>query len=256
MLPSYAPLVHRQNFTIRSYDVDFQRRLRPDVLCSYFQEVASEHAFRLGVGYQQLEAQRMLWVLSRLLLKVEIMPAWHEKITIETWAKGTDRLFALRDFRVRDAAGEIICNAISYWLILHRDSHRPVRTDQFFSRLWHEEDAVEATAGKLPGAAREAEVYGLQVQYADLDYNRHVNNLRYIAWMFNCFDLAFYEQHQLREMQINFLSEVRQGSALSICQESIADHHFLISGFEQDKVSPCFSSILAWIPTKKQTGSL
>jgi len=250
MQSSSTPLLHRQTFTIRSYDVDFRRQLRPDVLCSYFQEVASEHALRLGVGYRQLEEKGMFWVLSRLLLQVEKMPAWHEEITIETWAKGTDRLFALRDFRVRNAAGEVLCTATSYWLILHTDSRRPVRPEQFFSSLKHQEDAVKAVADKLAEASREAELYRLQVQYADLDHNRHVNNLRYIAWMFNCFDLAFYEQHQLREMQINFLSEVREGAELSICHEQLDDQHFLISGYEQDQANACFSGTLRWLSAK------
>ena len=251
MQEASSALIHRQSFTIRSYDVDFQRRLRPDVLCSYLQEVASEHALSLGVGYLQLEKQKMFWVLSRLLLQVEHMPAWHEEITIETWAKGTDRLFALRDFRVRNAAGEVLCAATSYWLILHMDSRRPVRPDQFFTRLKHEEDAVEAVADKLNEAAPEKEVYRLQVQYADLDHNRHVNNLRYIAWMFNCFGLDFYAQHQLREMQINFLSEVRGGAKLSIRREQTTDMCFLVSGLEQEKSAPCFSGMLQWMPTGK-----
>jgi len=249
MQPEFPSLVYQQAFTIRSYDVDFQRRLRPDVLCSYLQEVASEHALRLGVGYQQLEEQQMLWVLSRLLLQVERLPHWHEEITIETWAKGTDRLFALRDFRVRNAAGEILCKATSYWLILHKSSRRPVRPDQFFTRLKHQEDAVKAVADKLNGASGSSEVYKLQVQYADLDHNEHVNNLRYIGWMFNCFDIAFYEQYRLREMQINFLAEVWEGEQVAICREETSNGYFALSGFVQGQSSPCFSGTVQWIPT-------
>ncbi|MFP4091616.1 MAG: acyl-[acyl-carrier-protein] thioesterase [Cyclobacteriaceae bacterium] len=242
-----TPLVHRQTFTIRSYDVDFRRQLRPDVLCSYFQEAASEHALRLGVGYRQLEEKGMFWVLSRLLLEVERMPVWHEEITIETWAKGTDRLFALRDFLVYNADGEILCRATSYWLILQMDSRRPLRPDQFFNRLKHEEDAVQTIVDKLSSASQEAEVNKLQVHYADLDHNRHVNNLRYIAWMFNCFDLAFFEQHQLRKMQINFLSEVREGEQIAICREQTGNGQYLLSGYQEDRKEPCFSGYLQWL---------
>jgi medium-chain acyl-[acyl-carrier-protein] hydrolase len=80
MVSAVPPLVHQQHFTVRSYDVDFQRRLRPDVLCSFFQEVASEHALKLGVGYQQLDEQQLFWVLSRLLLQIKKLPQWHEEI--------------------------------------------------------------------------------------------------------------------------------------------------------------------------------
>ncbi len=247
MQEASPPLVYRQSFTIRSYDVDFRRQLRPDVLCSYFQEVASEHALQLGVGYQQLEAQRMFWVLSRLLLRVERLPHWHEEITIETWAKGTDRLFALRDFMVRSASGDVLCQATSSWLILHMDSRRPVRPDAYFSRLQHEEDALAIRAEKLPVVSRRYEAYSLQSRYTDLDHNRHVNNLRYIAWMFNCFELAFFEQHQLREMQINFLSEVREGEKVVICFEYREGNNFLTGGFRQGEIEKeCFSASTEW----------
>ena len=247
MQPSDAPLIHRQTFTIRSYDVDFKRLLRPDVLCSYFQEVASEHALRLGVGYQQLEEQRMFWVLSRLLLQVERMPAWHEQITVETWAKGTERLFALRDFVVRNADDEVLCKATSYWLILNQGNHRPVRPDTFFARLKHEKDALSARAEKLPEVLRQSEVYALQVRYMDLDHNLHVNNLRYINWLFNCFKLSFLERQRLKTVQVNFLSEVQEGEEVIICREALTNSEFLMGGFRQsEEGAACFSAVTTW----------
>jgi len=246
-MPDKEPLIYRQSFVVRSYDVDFRKNLRPEVLCGYFQEVASQHALRLGVGYQQLGRQGMFWVLSRLLFQVEQMPQWHEEITIETWARGTERLFARRDFRVRDAMGRILCSASSYWLILQRDTSRPVRPDTLFSRLKHEERAIESSPNKLQLADQQHENYRLTTCATDLDHNRHVNNLRYVAWPFNGFDVNYLEKYQLQQMQINFLAEVREGEEIAICREAVEDQVFLVSGYRLAyDAEACFSARLVW----------
>ena len=49
--------VWKENFHIRSYDIDFKVKLRISNLCGFIQEVAGKHAEHLGVGYfNMLEA--------------------------------------------------------------------------------------------------------------------------------------------------------------------------------------------------------
>lgn len=241
---SNPSLVHQQHFTVRSYDVDFQRHLRTDVLCSFFQEVASEHALKLGVGYQQLDEQQLFWVLSRLLLQIKKLPKWHEEMIIETWAKGTERLFALRDFVVRSAQGEILVQATSYWLMLDARSRRPVRPDSFFTRLKHEQHAVEAPIEKLE-SKKEALSHTEIARYTDLDHNRHVNNIRYVSWMLNSFPLDFFSQHELKGLQINFQSELREGEVVEIYKHE-TQGEFMISGFRQGEEQASFNGRLQW----------
>ncbi len=245
-MPSSTPsLVHQQHFTVRSYDVDFQKRLRPDVLCGFFQEVASEHALKLGVGYKQLEEQQMFWVLSRLMLHIKELPKWHEEIKIETWAKGTNRLFALRDFVVRNAKEEILCTSTSYWLILDAQSRRPVQPDSFFTRLKHEAHAIDEPIEKLE-SIKENLAYTIAPKYTDLDYNRHVNNIRYISWMLNSFPLDFYAQYDLETLQINFQSELREGEVVEIFSNEMQSQDYLISGYRQDEAQASFNGRLQW----------
>ncbi|MEK6476541.1 acyl-ACP thioesterase domain-containing protein [Catalinimonas sp. 4WD22] len=242
---SNPSLVHLQHFTVRSYDVDFQRHLRVDVLCSFFQEVASEHALKLGVGYQQLEEQQLFWVLSRLFLQIKKLPQWHEEITIETWAKGTERLFALRDFVVRSAQGDILVQATSYWLMLDAKSRRPVRPDSFFTRLKHEQHAIDTPIEKLE-SMKESLAFREVAKYTDLDHNRHVNNIRYISWMLNAFFLDFLLEHELQTLQINFQSELREGDRVEIYSNEIQEDDYLISGFRQGEEQPSFNGRLQW----------
>src|SRR5215813_912680 len=72
-------------FRVHSYEVDFEGRATLETLCHYFQEAAWNHAERLGVGYSHLQREQRLWVLSRLLIKIDGYPLWGDAISVRTW---------------------------------------------------------------------------------------------------------------------------------------------------------------------------
>ena len=65
------PRIWAETFKVHSYEVDFTQRATLTTLCHYFQEAAWNHAELLGVGYSQLQTERRLWVLSRLLIELK-----------------------------------------------------------------------------------------------------------------------------------------------------------------------------------------
>ena len=214
--------VHEEFFSVRSFEVDPVHRLKINILCSLFQEVASNHAQQLGVGYETLQQKNIFWVLSRLLVKVHRLPVWHENIKISTWPKGTHRLFALRDFELYNEAGEVLCQATSCWLMVDASTRKPVRPDQFLQYLSiPDQHTLTAVPDKIevPAEAKESRI--VQVHYTDLDHNQHVNNVQYINWLLDGFSPAFFEKHTLRSLQINFLSEARYGEEVRIFQTQL-----------------------------------
>jgi acyl-ACP thioesterase len=52
--------------------------------------------------------------------------------------------------------------------------------------------------------------------YSDLDMNRHVNNVQYVVWAMDIVDLAVTEERQLRELEINFNTEVRPADQVEL----------------------------------------
>ena len=63
-------------YRLRSYEVDFQNRLRLSVLFHFMQETASNQIERQGVGIDVLRADNLAWVLSRLLIVMDRYPGW------------------------------------------------------------------------------------------------------------------------------------------------------------------------------------
>ena len=127
--------IHRKEFSISSYDLDPGGKARLTTLANFFQETAYQHAKELGLGYEDMKVRKTIWALSRMRIQIHRYPAWNERIMLETWPSGAEKLFALRDFRVLDAGGEVIATASTAWLILDMDTHRIIRPREMMEQF-------------------------------------------------------------------------------------------------------------------------
>ena len=201
--------VWHQHFTIRSYEVDCHSRLSIVSVFNFMQEAASQHAAALGVSIQQLLSENYTWLLSRLKIKLNTYPAWNDRLTVDTWPSGVQRLFALRDFELKDQNNHTVGAALSAWLVLDTVKKRPVRVSSFVDRLKPVEgdhilpDRLE----KLPAIETHTHERIFQVRYTDLDINQHVNNASYVEWMLEGMPAEVQNAMGLVELEINFLAE-------------------------------------------------
>ena len=129
------PNIWKENFNIRSYEVDCSGRLSIVSIFNLMQEAASKHADALGVSIQQLLAENYTWLLSRLKIKMDTYPVWGDQLAVYTWPSGIRRLFALRDFHLKDQNDNDVAAALSAWLVLDTLKRRPARISRFIDRL-------------------------------------------------------------------------------------------------------------------------
>jgi acyl-ACP thioesterase len=69
----------------------------------------------------------------------------------------------------------------------------------------------------------------VQVTYGDLDRNEHVNNVRYIDWILNGLPLDYLKTHELKEMEVNYLSEASYDDEILVSSEKKEASHFFHS---------------------------
>lgn len=215
-----------REFTISSYDLDPKGQARLTTMADFFQEVAYHHATELGLGYHDMKSRKTTWVLSRMRIHMKRYPGWNEKITLETWPSGAERLFALRDFRVFDSQGEVIGTASTAWLILDIDTHRLIRPKEMmeqFKLIVHDEQVFEKPLDKIVVQGDLKPMNQHRVAYSDLDIVGHVNNVKYMEW---CIDaLSYPEDAEMRisELEINFNHEALLGDHIQIAGHAAGD---------------------------------
>jgi len=225
--PADGTNVWREDYPIRSYEVDCHNRLSILSMFSFMQEAASKHAAALGVSIQQLLAENYTWLLSRLKINIAAFPGWNDQIQVNTWPSGTQQLFALRDFKISGADNQIVAAAISAWLVLDLQKRRPVRIAPFVERLKPIEGShvLDDRLDKLPALSHPVHARSFVVRYSDLDINQHVNNVKFVEWIAESVPSATLNAWVLSEVEINFLAEAfHEDRILAACSPQDSDH--------------------------------
>jgi medium-chain acyl-[acyl-carrier-protein] hydrolase len=200
-----------KEYRVHVYETGPDGRLNLYSLFNYLQDIASDHAIRLGFGRDDLLRDNRFWVLSRIYAEITEWPQWEDSITVKTWPNGTDRLFALRNFDVSFPDGRHIASATSSWLILDRSTRKVQRPDSILAKFYsdlHPNRSPIRYASKLEPSAEESKSQRLhRITVGDLDVNLHTNNVRYLTWVSDCYNLDFVMKNVPRSAEINYLAE-------------------------------------------------
>jgi acyl-ACP thioesterase len=209
-----------KKYPVHVYETGPDGRLNLHSLFDYLQDIASDHAVKLGFGRDDLMKHNNFWVLSRIFAEISIWPSWGETISIKSWPRGTDRLFAIRDFEVRYPDGRSIARATSSWLIISMDTKRIQRPDNNLSLLNSElagEKAFPRNAMRLePAAENGRSTSPFNVTISDLDINLHTNMSRYLKWVTDSYDLDFILNNVPLSAEINYLAESHFNDKIAI----------------------------------------
>ena len=203
---------------VRFGAVDRSDRLTLWSMFNSFQEAAIYHATDLGVGRDVMASAGQAWILSRLSLFVEKRPLYGDDIEICTWPRSWEKLFALRDYAIKDATGNMIVRGRSAWLVLDMEKRRPLRAQSIMDSM-PLNDKINAFSVTPPGlAAREnlTKADERAANYSDIDCYGHANNARYIQWIQDITDIDVLTDSEQFRLDINYLSEVLPGDTVEL----------------------------------------
>ncbi len=204
-------LSYEKEYRVHVYETGPDGKLNSYSLFNYLQDIASDHAERLGFGREDLSRDNRFWVLSRIYAVMTDWPSWGEKIIVRTWPNGTDKLFALRNYEVSYPDGRKIASSTSSWLILDLSTKKVQRPDSVLSQYngdIKQNQSPLRYASKLKPADAEGNIlqHG-SIKVSDLDINLHTNNVSYLKWVIDGYDLGFIMKYAPRSVEINYLSE-------------------------------------------------
>ena len=235
-----------QQLTVTTYMADVRNLLRPVAFMEIAQEIATVGAKQLRFDDSvTLAAGNAVWVLARMHVRFERMPERYQPFTLETWHKGISSIFFLRDYQIRDEAGEVMVSSTSSWVIMEKDQRRMLRPDSLADVIpphpEREGHAIETPAGKIviPRALPVEKVADHVVKYSDVDSNRHVNNTRYTAWAMDCLPDELTFGHTLREIEINFNREARPGETVELFHACEGPVHYVEGRVGDNQIFIC-----------------
>ncbi len=245
-MSSSTPNILKRAFRLHSWEVDQRGRARPDILFSCMLDSAWAHANNSEFSYEALREEGQLWVLSRFLAVIEELPKWDEEITVETWGKGTDKLFGLRDFTVYSQSGKKIISATSAWLVIDRKTSRIQRIDLEHSNfpVQLNKHEIETKLEKIEESETVRTDFEYVVKYTDIDVNNHVNSSRYLGWVLDSFPRSVLDEKGLKSFELNFLAEAQLGDGVHVLSANAGDYYYCEVERDRDGVELCRAKII------------
>ncbi len=213
-------MMYERKYQVNIFNTDLNERLSPGMLFGFFEDLAGRHAATLGWGRDDLMSNGYFWALSRMLVRIERFPGSWEEVTLRTWPRGTETIFALRDLEMYDSAGHKIAGASSSWVVVDYNTRKAQRPDKALSNLslpFPDVRALDTNARRIPALpAGNHRLTQLQVRLEEIDVNLHVNNARYINWAVGCHESAFVSSHFPHLIEVNYILEARRDEMINI----------------------------------------
>ena len=220
-------------FTASPFHCDFSGRMFLGHLGNQMLNAADFHSTDRGFGMKYLMTIKRSWVLSRLAIEMEEMPAQHERYTVETWVESAMKFFTSRNFCVSDGKGKVYGYGRSIWAMIDTETRQPsdiFAIDNGAINKWIVDDKpcpIESSSRVKMGEKAEL-VKTIDVCYNDIDINGHVNSIKYIEHVLDLWDIAWYREHRLKRFEIAYVAEAHQGDRLSFYRETTEENTYCI----------------------------
>jgi len=243
-------------YNILGTDTDYKDQLQMHSLFSMMQEAAQLSAAEYGWGAEILDKLDTCWLLLRQSVRMDRRPSWMEKITVETWSRGANRLSFFRDFNLYDQNGIKIGSGSSVWVLANKTTHRLARPDALMVVAKRASDPSQALPFDPPkltprlnldkmaaGTDRENSI----IKYADfseIDRNLHVNNTRYVAWCLDAAHKQSLDQGDVVGIDINYNAEIHFGEKVVLFFEEGRQGQFSVDGYVTGGNHVAFSAVL------------
>ncbi|MDR1349123.1 MAG: acyl-ACP thioesterase [Prevotellaceae bacterium] len=202
--------------TVQVSEIDFSLRATIVSMIGCILDIAGVDADEKGFGIKKLGSENRSWVISRMALHFYRLPYKYETFDISTWVSDYGKLLTTRNFTATDENGNSTFAAVTQWAMIDLSTRRPL--DLRYVDEYNRHLCIEQTPINNPikiAAINPQKTIIHKVSYSDIDFNRHVNSLRYFMLMIDMLPVEFMANTNPIHIEVNFLHESQYGDTLT-----------------------------------------
>lgn len=234
--------------TVSTYDSDFLMKLKISSVFNYMQDTAAANADQLGLGYEHLMPLELAWVLSWVKVEIDDYPVYGQELLLNTWPKCSYKLYSMRDFRIKDYNEKILCRATTAWLPINIKTKRVTGIQNLPAPIPYNPDliGVQELPSKIILPSAKQVLYTKKFRYNDLDINHHVNNVKYVEMVLDCFTPEYYSKYQVKNFTISFSSESFYDDEIEVSISGEDELVKFVEGINIQTQKQVFASKVEW----------
>ena len=213
--------MYKKEFIISNNDVDYRFNLKPANLFRLFQDIALKATEEVGSDSISLAKRGIDWVITRMDVEIKRLPRCNEKITVCTYPGKDLAMLYPRYFYILDENNEAIVKSSSIWALIDAKTRKVIIDKDTIKKLPPETSEYELPLpGKIAPSENKALVETRTIHYSDLDFNCHMNNVRYVELLMDVHDFDFYKTHRPSFISLNYMKEIKEKNQVSVYSDS------------------------------------
>jgi acyl-CoA thioester hydrolase len=186
------PLTHVRTFRIRHYECDAHGHVNHANYLRYMQETAFDASAAVGYDMARYQAMGYHWLVYETDIEYLHPLRYGDSVQVKTWVLDFRRVRSYRAYELRLAGSdELVARAHTDWVYLNSATRRPAPIPPEMVTAFLPEGPPEPPLPRRrfpsappppPGVFRMRR----QVEWRDIDPERHVNNAAYLAYIEDC----------------------------------------------------------------------
>ena len=231
-------MIYCSNYKIGLEDIGINNEATNKALLTIMQDIACLHSASVGYGVLEVESKKRAWMLLDWKMKVIKRPKYNDDIKAETWSRKVERLYAYRDFQLKDKEGNIIAIGTSRWILVDTDKRRPVRLTADIADLYESETDKNVFSEEMEDIKCEDYLFkkDYYIQRRDIDINGHMNNLSYLDMAYEILPDDIYKNKVFDNIRIVYKKEILYGEKVE-CYYEEQSNKYIITAKSQDKIN-------------------
>lgn len=209
---------------VSQQQVDFRNNLSIPGIINSVLSIAGKDAESKGFGVEFLNTKNYSWALSRFAIEIYKAPSMGEDFSTATWISDASRVLSTRNFVVKNEnCNEVLAAAISQWCIIDLTARTAVDFSKLgidYNRHICNFESPIARVKKLKSINPQSTT-NHKATYSNIDFNRHVNTIKYIEMMLDMLPLELIERSKSLRVDLHFISECRYGNTLTVALEQV-----------------------------------
>lgn len=163
-------------------DVDATGRMSFGSLMDAMQDCVNINSESIGRGISYMLEKKRTWFAISWNIEIYRIPAMFEEIVVKTWPYEFATSIGYRNVIVTDQDGQDIVCADSMWTLMDMETRHPVRIEEEDAKGYELEPRypMEKCGRKIRLPKDFTIVDTVTVPKADIDYNGHMSNAKYI----------------------------------------------------------------------------
>ena len=233
-------MIYKEKFKLGLKDIGKDNKIKNRAILECLENIGSYHSDIAGYGANDTKRTKVSWILLEWKLQVLDRPTYGDELEIHTWARGINKFFTYRDYKIYNKHNKLCAIATSKWALINIETGKLTRLTEEIINKYNPEDKYvfsEPDIEKLELPNESNSLLEYTVIRKDIDINKHMHNLYYLDLAYEALPEEIYEKRPFDNVRITYKKEIKLGDVVKCEYSQLNNKYVVVIKSEDEKTT-------------------